>query len=99
VSLSGADPLNLIGILTPGQRLSALTANRVVYRHGLPVAALVSGKAQFLTDLAPADQWGSRSGSSGRRRAAGSPTSSERGYRGQALACTLPRGRRVSGFR
>ena len=57
VSLSGADPLNLIGILTPGQRLSALTANRVVYRDGLPVAALTGGKAQFLTDLETADQW------------------------------------------
>ncbi len=57
VSLSGADPLNLIGILTPGQRLSALTANRVVYRDGLRVAALTGGKAQFLTDLETADQW------------------------------------------
>jgi ATP-dependent helicase Lhr and Lhr-like helicase len=57
VSLSGADPLNLIGILTPGQRLSALTANRVVYRDGLPIAALTGGKAQFLTDLETADQW------------------------------------------
>jgi ATP-dependent Lhr-like helicase len=57
VSLSGADPLNLIGILTPGQRLSALTANRVVYRDGLPVAALTGGKAQFLTDLEAAEQW------------------------------------------
>jgi ATP-dependent Lhr-like helicase len=57
VSLSGADPLNLIGILTPGQRLSALTANRVVYRDGLPVAALSGGKAQFLTELESADQW------------------------------------------
>jgi len=57
VSLSGADPLNLIGILTPGQRLSALTANRIVYRDGLPVAALTGGKAQFLTELETADQW------------------------------------------
>jgi ATP-dependent Lhr-like helicase len=57
VSLSGADPLNLIGILTPGQRLSALTANRVVYRDGLPVAALTGGKAQFLTELETAEQW------------------------------------------
>ena len=57
VSLSGADPLNLIGILTPGQRLSALTANRVVYWDGLPVAALTGGKAQFLTELETADQW------------------------------------------
>ena len=57
VSLSGADPLNLIGILTPGQRLAALTANRVVYRDGLPVAALIGGKAQVLTELEPAEQW------------------------------------------
>jgi ATP-dependent Lhr-like helicase len=57
ISLSGADPLNLIGILTPGQRLSALTANRVVYRDGLPVAALTGGKTQFLTDLEAGDQW------------------------------------------
>jgi ATP-dependent Lhr-like helicase len=29
----------------------------VVYRDGLPVAALTGGKAQFLTDLESADQW------------------------------------------
>jgi ATP-dependent helicase Lhr and Lhr-like helicase len=57
VSLSGADPLNLIGILTPGQRLSALTANRVVYRDGLPIAALTGGKALMLSELETADQW------------------------------------------
>ncbi len=57
VSLSGADPLNLIGILTPGQRLAALTANRVVYLDGLPIAALTGGKAQFLTELEGAEQW------------------------------------------
>ncbi len=57
VSLSGADPLNLIGILTPGQRLAALTANRVVYRDGLPVAALIGGKTQVVTELEPGEQW------------------------------------------
>ena len=57
VSLSGADPLNLIGILTPGQRLAALTANRIVYRDGLPVAALTGGKVQVLTELEPVEQW------------------------------------------
>ncbi len=34
VSLSGADPLNLVGVLTPGARLPALIGNRVVYRDG-----------------------------------------------------------------
>src|SRR6516225_7930387 len=37
LSLSGADPLNLVGILTPGPRLPALTGNRLLYRDGLPI--------------------------------------------------------------
>ena len=57
VSLSGADPLNLIGVLTPGPRLAALAANRVVFRDGLPVAALSGGKTQFLSDCGDSDQW------------------------------------------
>ena len=57
VSLSAADPLNLIGILTPGPRLAALTGNRVVFRDGLPVATLSGGKVQFLAELDEADRW------------------------------------------
>ena len=37
VRISAADPLNLVGILTPGPRVPALRSNRVVYRDGLPV--------------------------------------------------------------
>ena len=48
VSLSGADPLNLVGILTPGPRLPALSGNRVLYRDGLPVATLSGGEVRFL---------------------------------------------------
>jgi ATP-dependent Lhr-like helicase len=57
VSLSAADPLNLIGILTPGPRLAALTANRVVFRDGLAVATLSGGKTQFLAEFDEADRW------------------------------------------
>jgi ATP-dependent Lhr-like helicase len=57
VSISGADPLNLVGILTPGQKLAALTGNRLLYRDGLPVAMLAAGQVQFLQELAPADEW------------------------------------------
>ena len=57
ISLSGADPLNLIGILTPGARLPALTDNRLVYRDGVPVATLSAGKVQFLTTLDAKSQW------------------------------------------
>ncbi|MGA7195814.1 hypothetical protein, partial [Roseiarcus sp.] len=57
VSLSGADPLNLVGVLTPGPRLAALAANRLIFRDGLPVAALSGGKTQFLSDCGDSDQW------------------------------------------
>jgi ATP-dependent Lhr-like helicase len=60
VSLSGADPLNLIGILTPGPRLAALTGNRVLYRDGLPIALYAGGEAQFLETLEPAEEWVAR---------------------------------------
>jgi hypothetical protein len=57
VSLSGADPLNLVGILTPGPRLAALTGNRLLYRDGVPIALLAGGELAFLTQLTPAAQW------------------------------------------
>jgi ATP-dependent Lhr-like helicase len=39
VAVSGVDPLNLVGILTPGDPVPALAGNRVLYRDGIPVAA------------------------------------------------------------
>jgi ATP-dependent Lhr-like helicase len=60
VSISGADPLNLAGILTPGTRLAALTGNRLLYRDGLPVAWLAGGEVVFLTELAVGEQWEAR---------------------------------------
>ncbi|HEY1944835.1 MAG TPA: DEAD/DEAH box helicase [Roseiarcus sp.] len=57
VSLSAADPLNLLGVLTPGPRLAALTGNRVVFRDGLPVATLAGGKVEFLEEIDAAGRW------------------------------------------
>ncbi|MGE5269396.1 MAG: ATP-dependent DNA helicase, partial [Thiohalocapsa sp.] len=57
ISVSGADPLNLVGILTPPPKLAALTGNRVLYRDGLPVALLAGGEAQFLAELSPEEEW------------------------------------------
>jgi ATP-dependent Lhr-like helicase len=37
VAISGADPLNLVGILTPGDAVAAVATNRVLYRDGVPV--------------------------------------------------------------
>ncbi|MGH7084845.1 MAG: hypothetical protein ACREFN_07620, partial [Acetobacteraceae bacterium] len=60
VSLSGADPLNLAGILTPGPKLPALTGNRLLYRDGLPVAALAGREAHFYESLDPPTEWQAR---------------------------------------
>jgi ATP-dependent helicase Lhr and Lhr-like helicase len=57
VSLSAVDPLNLTGYLIAGPRVPALTANRVLYRDGLPVATLIAGEVRFLVDLEPAQRW------------------------------------------
>jgi ATP-dependent Lhr-like helicase len=60
VSLSGADPLNLAGILTPGPKLAALTTNRLLYRDGIPIALLAGGEVQFLETLEPSLEWKAR---------------------------------------
>jgi ATP-dependent Lhr-like helicase len=60
ISLSGADPLNLAGILTPGGRVAALTGNRLLFRDGLPVASFTGGDVQFLAGLDIPTQWEAR---------------------------------------
>jgi len=51
VSLSGADPLNLAGILMPGPKLPAVAGNRVLFRDGIPIAFLEAGEVRFLEQL------------------------------------------------
>jgi ATP-dependent Lhr-like helicase len=60
VALSAADPLNLIGILTPGPRLAALTGNRLLYRDGLPIAVHAADEVRFLEALDAGEQWQAR---------------------------------------
>jgi ATP-dependent Lhr-like helicase len=50
ITLSAADPLNLQGILTPGSRVAAFTANRILIRDGLPIAVLEAGEVRKLSD-------------------------------------------------
>jgi ATP-dependent Lhr-like helicase len=60
VSLSGADPLNLVGVLTPGPKLPALAGNRIVYRNGLPIAALAGGETRFYQEVDSKLEWRAR---------------------------------------
>ena len=56
IMLSAADPLNLQGILTPGPRVAALTSNRILFRDGLPLAALEAGEIRKVAE-APVFDW------------------------------------------
>jgi ATP-dependent Lhr-like helicase len=75
VSLSGADPLNLLGIVTPGARLPSLTGNRLLYLDGLPIATVTAGEVTFLTALDPGEQW--RAKNAILRRDVSSPAATE----------------------
>ena len=57
VSLSAADPLNLLGIITPGPRLPSLAGNRLLFRDGLPVATYAAEEVHYLQSLAENEQW------------------------------------------
>jgi ATP-dependent Lhr-like helicase len=54
VSISAADPLNLVGILTPGHRIPATPKNRILFRDGVPVAFREGSETHFLEE--PADE-------------------------------------------
>jgi len=55
--VSGADPLNLAGILTPGPRLAALAGNRLLVQDGVPAAMLSGGEVRLFAEVDPATDW------------------------------------------
>jgi ATP-dependent Lhr-like helicase len=57
VSISAADPLNLVGIVTPGERVPGLSGNRVLSVQGVPVAVHAGGEVRFLKDVTDKSQW------------------------------------------
>jgi ATP-dependent Lhr-like helicase len=52
VTISAADPLNLAGIITEGERVRAAAGHRIVYRDGVPLAV---AEGDFVRHLAPID--------------------------------------------
>jgi ATP-dependent helicase Lhr and Lhr-like helicase len=53
IAISGADPLNLVGIVTAGDRIRAAGRTRLVYRDGIPLAVL---ERDLVRELAPIDR-------------------------------------------
>lgn len=57
IALSAADPLNLVGIVTPGAKIPALPGNRVLYRDGVPIALGAGKEIQFLAAVEKDSEW------------------------------------------
>jgi ATP-dependent Lhr-like helicase len=60
VSVSAADPLNLLGIITTGPRVATIASNRILFQDGVPVAILEGGETRFLVELEKAAEWKAR---------------------------------------
>jgi ATP-dependent Lhr-like helicase len=69
IAVSGADPLNLVGILTPDEAVPAITTNRVLYRDGVPIVVKEGDGERFLVDV-PAEERDMLRGALMRRRPA-----------------------------
>jgi ATP-dependent Lhr-like helicase len=57
VAIAALDPLNLAGILTPGEKVARLAGNRVLFEGGVPIAVQSGGDVHFLTPLGAGGQW------------------------------------------
>ncbi|HSC30015.1 MAG TPA: hypothetical protein VLD67_22230, partial [Vicinamibacterales bacterium] len=64
ITISTADPLNLVGIVTAGDRIRAAGRNRLVYRDGVPLAVR---EGELVRELEPGSQEFKRSGEGDRR--------------------------------
>jgi ATP-dependent Lhr-like helicase len=52
--ISAADPLNLAGIITSGERVPAVASTRLACRNGVPLAVMEGDYIRPLTDIDPA---------------------------------------------
>jgi ATP-dependent helicase Lhr and Lhr-like helicase len=55
--ISATDPLNLIGIILPGERIPALHTNRILFKNGLPIAKQLNSDIQYLQEISDNQQW------------------------------------------
>ncbi len=60
VAISAVDPLNLAGILTPGEKIPRLPGNRLLFEGGVPIAVHSGGELRYAAALDDAAQWAAR---------------------------------------
>jgi ATP-dependent Lhr-like helicase len=52
--ISAADPLNLVGLVTAGERVPAIASTRLAYRNGIPLAVLEGDYIRPIAEVDPA---------------------------------------------
>jgi ATP-dependent Lhr-like helicase len=67
ITIGGADPLNLAGIITGDERIRASGSTRIVYRHGVVVAAMEGDMLRTFGDLDAATAADAAAAAAGRR--------------------------------
>jgi ATP-dependent Lhr-like helicase len=50
IAISAADPLNLVGIIVPGDKVAAMVNNRVLFRDGVPIATQTGDEIRAIGD-------------------------------------------------
>jgi len=55
VRIAATDPLNLVGVTSPGARVPAVIGNAVLYRNGIPLATLEGGQLVLRDRLEPGE--------------------------------------------
>ena len=67
ITIGGADPLNLTGVVTGDERIRASASTRIVYRNGVAVAAMEGDMLRTFGDLNPALAADAAAAAAGRR--------------------------------
>ena len=70
--VSAADPLNLTGIITPGERIRAVHGTRIAWRDGMAVSVMEGDYLRPLVDLGAEEAMSAAAALAGRRVAASS---------------------------
>lgn len=56
VRVAATDPLNLVGITSPGPKVHAVIGNAILFRNGVPIASLESGEMKLRCELEPGER-------------------------------------------
>jgi ATP-dependent Lhr-like helicase len=67
MTIGAADPLNLTGLVTGEERVRAAASNRIVYRNGVPVAAMEGDMLRVLSAVDPEVAADAAAAAAGRR--------------------------------